>query len=59
MSWLQVYRGRFPMLEPGPFTTLLGGPELLAQLQDPRPEQAGKSEVMSGIKGMDIESRTC
>ena len=43
----QLYRGRFPMLEPGPFTTLLGGAELLGggQLQDPRPDQGGKSAV--------------
>ena len=35
------------MLEPGPFTTLLGGAELLGggQLQDPRPDQGGKSAV--------------
>ena len=35
------------MLEPGPFTALLGGAELLGggQLQDPRPDQGGKSAV--------------
>ena len=39
------------MLEPGPFTTLLGGAELLGggQLQDPRPDQGGKSAVSTHV----------
>ena len=39
------------MLEPGPFTTLLGGAELLGggQLQDPRPDQGSKFAVFTHI----------